>query len=69
MAVWTITQQRQKTTVVFKNRKGEVFNVGDQHVDVEPRLLLDWMAVEADPGDIMVLNGRAVMAKLPEARA
>jgi len=49
---WNVARLRRKIAVVYVNTAtGQTHDCGDQHVDTSMRLLIDWITVEAAPGD------------------
>jgi hypothetical protein len=70
MAVWSIEQSSKKTAVIYVNlQTGERFNCGDNRPETPVSMLSDWCAEQADPGDLIMLNGKPLLMKTQEARA
>lgn len=70
MALWKVVTQRTKIAITYVNlQTGKPFNCGDQHPDTDVDLILQWITTEADPGDVVLLDGRAVMNMMPAAAA
>jgi hypothetical protein len=70
MARWDINKNRGSVKVVYTNSMtGQKHNCGDQHPDTSMRLIMEWAAEQADPGDFLMMNGRFVAQKFPEAQA
>lgn len=70
MARWDINKSRKVVRVMYTNSlTGQKHNCGDQHPDTSLRLVMEWAAVQADPGDLLVMNGKVVAQKFPQAEA
>ncbi len=66
MAIWKIDRHPTKITVVYRNlHSGTDFNCGDQHATTDVGLILEWVRSEADPGDLVLVDGRVVMNIMP----
>lgn len=70
MALWSIEKSSKKIAVIYVNlQTGERFNCGDNRPDTPIEMITDWCATQADPGDAILLNGKAIASKLPVASA
>lgn len=62
MAAWRVTRTRSKIAVIYVNAETrQTHDCGPQHPDVAIGLLLDWIIVNADPGDWVTLDGKPVL--------
>lgn len=70
MARWDINKNRGAIKVKYTNSMtGKQHDCGDQHVDTSMRLVMEWAADQADSGDLLMVNGKFVAQKFPEAQA
>jgi hypothetical protein len=70
MAKWIVRESEGKLVVLFRNSKtGQLFECGRCDPTTDPKMLVDWAAVEADAGDLILVQDRQVWLVLPEARA
>ena len=66
VALWKIEKKPTKITVIYLNLHTNVpFDCGAQHVDTDLTLILNWVRGEADPGDVVIVDGRVVMNIMP----
>lgn len=69
MANWKIDRTEAALTVTYYNlQSGVEFNCGENRLDTPVGLILDWIADQAEPGDVIYAFGRPVGQKFKEAR-
>lgn len=71
MARWNINRHRKGIKVTYTNfLTGATSPLGpDQHPDTSMRLIIEWAAEHADSGDLVMMNGKFVAQKFPQAEA
>jgi hypothetical protein len=64
MCRWDIIRRPSGIDLIFTNpATGDKFDCGVQRPDTPIQLLLDWVEVEADPGDAAFVDGELVFLK------
>lgn len=70
MAKWLVVKTSRAARITYINSiTGATHNCGDQHVDTSAKLMLDWCAEHASPGDLLTFNGKVVAQKFDPAEA
>jgi hypothetical protein len=70
MARWDISKSKTVVKVMYTNSiTGARHNCGDQHPDTSIRLIMEWTADQAAPGDVVLVDGQFVAQKFPPAEA
>lgn len=70
MAKWIVVKTSKSARITYVNSiTGATHNCGDQHIDTSARLMLDWAAANASPGDLLFLNDKMIAQKFDPAEA
>ena len=69
MATWLMTQTRSGIRVRYRNEKQELEKLGDVTPGTPPAKIADWILVNAETGDVIMLSDGSQLQKMPAALA
>ena len=69
MGTWLMTHTKSGVRVRYRNQKQDLDKLGDVTPETPPAKIADWILVNAEAGDVIVLSDGSQLHKLPAALA